>query len=98
MPLNFTNVPGRKFLLKVYQKMFLKIRRDLVKHSLIYLRFLTLQLFNQRTAPLRENSCKRNHFIEGKYDIENFNSQICTDFITRKTVDAQENHCQIYFR
>ena len=30
-------------------------------------------LFNKRTIPIRENSCKLNCFIDGKYSMENFN-------------------------
>ena len=31
-------------------------------------------LFNKRTIPLRENSSKRNYFIDGKHSMDNFNT------------------------
>ena len=42
-------------------------------------------LFNKRTVPLGENSCKRNYCIDGKHSVENF------DTVAGKTVHAQEN-------
>ena len=38
-------------------------------------------LFNKITAPLGENSCKRNHFFHGKHSMGNFDTtKICKDF------------------
>ena len=57
------------------QKMFLKIRRELVKHSVVYLSTL-----KRKNCTLGENSLQRNYFIDGKDNAGNFDTHICIDF------------------
>ena len=45
----------------------MKGARKTVSWSFIY-------LFEKRTVPLGENSCKRNYFIDGKHIIGNFDT------------------------
>ena len=50
------------------------MKRGGIKHSVNCPWFLILSLFNKITAPLGENSCMRNYFIDGKHGMEEFNS------------------------
>ena len=40
-----------------------------------YLWLFIYKLFKKRTVPLRENSHKRNYFLDGKQSIGNFDTQ-----------------------
>ena len=57
----FHKCSGKNVLLYNYQKMFLKIRKELVKHSVVL-----GCLFNKSSITLEENSCRRNYFLDSK--------------------------------
>ena len=62
----------RKLLPNVHLECFFDIKRAGKAFSCPWL-FIHL-LFNKRTAPLVENSSKRNYFIDGKHNMDNFNT------------------------
>ena len=62
-----------KYLLNVDQKCFLIYMTTAGKTISCPWLFINL-LFNKRTAPMGENSSKRNYFYDGKHRMDNFNT------------------------